>query len=119
MRNRLTLVVSATARHSWNRSGVLFVDSLPRLRRAVATNDVERVIIDRCASAEAFLHLLAALPSEVAGDVMMIRDDGGAFLSAAGRGGDRVLYALSPADVDFYVETNGLAAMRADLALTA
>ena len=120
MRNRrLTLVISKMSRSSWNRAGVLFLDSVARLRQAVATNDVERIIIDRCASADEFLHLLAALPKETPGDVMSVRDDGGAFLSSTGRGGDRVLYALSPADVGFYFQTNGLMATRADLALIA
>ncbi len=108
MPNRLTLVVSTRPRHYWNGSDLLFCDSLQFLRQAVATNDVERVILDRCASADDFLDLLAALPPEVLGDVMSLREDGGAFLSATGRGGDRVLYALSPADVGFYLEAHGV-----------
>jgi hypothetical protein len=118
-RNRLTAVVTRTSSDSWNRAGVLWVDSLQSLQDAVAANDVERIVIDRCASAEEFLHLLAALPGELAGDVMCVRDDGGAFLSAGGRGGDRVLYALAPGDVDFYFRTYGLTAMAGELALIA
>ena len=110
MKKRLTLVVSTEPRHSWDGSSLLVCDSLPRMRQSVVTNDVERVILDRCASADEFLHLLAALPGEVLGDVLSVREDGGAFLSATGRGGDRVLYALSPADVGFYLEANGLSA---------
>jgi hypothetical protein len=116
MRNRLTLVVSKSSR-SWNRAGMMFVSSLAAVHAAATANDVERIIVDRCATADEYLHLLASLPEVVAGDVMLLRNDGGAFLSSAGRGGDRVMYALSAADVDFYFQTHGLAVTR--LALTA
>ncbi len=38
----------------------------------------------------------------------MIREDDAGFLSAAARGGDRVLYALSAEDMEFYLETQRL-----------
>jgi|SRR5687768_3026503 len=118
MRNRrLTLVVSKTPLNSWNRPGVVLLDSLNRLQHAISTNDVERIIIDRSASADEFLQFLAELPKETPSDVMSVRDDGGAFLSSTGRGGDRVLYALSPADVGFYLQTTGVTASRSALAL--
>lgn len=116
---RLTLVVNRQSKLSWRRANVLFVDSLPRLHDAVAAHDIERIILDRCASADEYLDLLAALPPEVAGDVMNVRSDGGAFLSSIGRGGDRVLYALAPHDVNFYLETHGLTASREHFALSA
>lgn len=119
MLNRTTLVVATTRRHSWNRDSVLFVGSLFGLRAGFATRDVERIILDRSASADQFLRFLGALPVEAAGDVMSVGADGGAFLSAVGRGGDRILYTLDPADVDFYLETNRLTAGHASLALTA
>ena len=119
MANRLTLVVSNDPKRSWKRAGMLYVDSLAQLREAVAAHDVERILIDRCASADEYLELLASLPHEIAGDVMLMRQDGGAFLSSVGRGGDRVLYALSRADVAFYLETHGLPTDRRELALIA
>ena len=40
--------------------------------------------------------------------VTLIRDDETGFLSATGRGGDRILYALSAEDIRFYLETTSL-----------
>lgn len=119
MSKRTTLVVATTRRHSWNHDTVLFVGSLFGLRAGIASRDVERIILDRSSSADDFLRFLAALPVEAAGDVMLVGADGGAFLSAVGRGGDRVLYRLGPTDVAFYLETNRLTAAHADLALSA
>ena len=119
MADRLTLVVSNNPKRSSKRAGILYVDSLARMREAVAAHDVERILIDRCASADEYLQLLASLPHEVAGDVMLVRKDGGAFLSSVGRGGDRVMYALSPTDLAFYLQTYGLPTERPALALIA
>ena len=116
---RLTLVVTKKSQFSWERSNVLFVDSIARMHATLGALDVERIILDRCATADEFLHLLARLPEDIAGDVLCVRPDGGAYLSAMSRGGDRVLYVLSTADIDFYRETNGLKDARARLALTA
>jgi len=69
--------------------------------------DVEGVIIDGTATAAEYLHLLSALPAAYAGDVVLIQEHC-AFVSATGRGGDRVLYALRPDDVQFYLETKML-----------
>ena len=116
---RLTLVVAVDGHHVWNPAHVLCLDSLPRMHATLGALDVERIILDRSASAEEYLFLLAKLPAEVAGDVMLVREDGGAFMSASGRGGDRVIYALSPRDVEFYLETHALITNPNDLALTA
>lgn len=116
--NRVSLVVTGSPRHAWKRSHVLLIDSPKMIDTALAMFDIERIILDRTATSDEFLYLLATLPAAVAGDVMLVRDDGGAFLSSIGRGGDRVLYALAPHDVDFYIETHGLTAGDA-LALTA
>jgi hypothetical protein len=70
--------------------------------------DVERVILDRSVSASEFLSLLSNLPEELHADILFIREDDSAFLSSTGRGGDRLLYALSPVDVRFYLEMNAL-----------
>lgn len=71
--------------------------------------DVENVIVDGTATALEYLHLLATLPPAFHGDVALILEDC-AFVSALGRGGDRVLYALRPEDVHFYLETKLLTA---------
>lgn len=71
--------------------------------------DIDSVVIDGTASASEYLHLLSKLPAAYAGDVLLIEDDS-AFVSATGRGGDRVLYALRPEDVQFYLETKMLTA---------
>ena len=69
--------------------------------------DIENVIIDGAATASEYLHLLSELPPAYNGDVVLIENDS-AFVSATGRGGDRVLYALGPDDVQFYLETKML-----------
>jgi hypothetical protein len=71
--------------------------------------DVERVVIDQATSAAGFLELLTSLPANFSGDILYVRDDGNGYLSASGRGGDRVLYALRHEDIDFYLETHSLA----------
>jgi hypothetical protein len=70
--------------------------------------DVERVIIDHATNAAAFLDLLTSLPTDFMGDVLFIQDDVKGYLSATGRGGDRVLYALGEEDIDFYLQTHSL-----------
>ena len=117
--HRLTLI--ACPDHcgalDWNEnahSRLVFVDNGPQLLLAMSaaltepTLDTERVIIDRAASAEMFLQLLSVLPQEFAGDVLRIDDRGCGYLSVTGRGGDRLLYALAPRDVRFYLNTHGL-----------
>lgn len=95
-------------------SRLIMLDSFTVLRYAVAKPlveldvDVERIILDRSSSASEYLALLAQLPQEFRGDVVLIRDDDSGYLSATGRGGDRVLYALTAHDVRFYLEAHGL-----------
>lgn len=114
----------------WNysacrRMAVAFVQSVAALRYAVAAAvydvglDIGRVIIDRAGKVDDFLSLLAALPVEFTGDALLIRDDGSGFLSATARGGDRILYALKPSDVRFYLETHDLVTGRVALELSA
>jgi hypothetical protein len=129
---RLTLI----ARHAtkpdvdWNYlrcrcENVAFLDSMRAVKFAVSASldgaglDIERVIVDRAGTAEEFLDLLSSLPAELPGDVLMIRDDGTGFLSATGRGGDRVLYSLTNYDVRFYLETQDLVTGRAALPMSA
>ena len=98
--------------HSPNR--LILLDSFTVLRYAISSHlvdldiDVERVILDRATSPADYLTLLSALPQTFTGDVLLIRDDDSGFLSALGRGGDRVLYAMSAHDLRFYLETNAL-----------
>jgi len=63
--------------------------------------DIERVIIDRTASAAEFLELLAHLADDFVFNVILIHDGETAYLSASGRGGGRLLYALRGEDVRF------------------
>ena len=118
---RITLISrnGRSAERDWDLSTnapsrVIAVESLLVLRYALAgglaevNRDVERVILDRTTSASEYLSLLASLPAEFAGDVLMITNDDSGFLSSLGRGGDRVLYALSATDIRFYLETHDL-----------
>jgi hypothetical protein len=118
--NRITLVATSPTKPDldWRvmaaKTRVAFVSTLTALRFALETAieddvlDIERVVIDRAGNAEEFLDLLARIPGEFLGDVMLVRDNGSGYLSAMGRGGDRVLYALAPRDVRFYLEAHDL-----------
>ena len=129
---RITLIARQPTKPDvdWNHSRarvqrVAFLDSVNALSFALgaAMNDVgldvERIIVDRAGDADEFLRLLSGVPSEFTGDMLFIRDDGAGFLSATGRGGDRVLYALSGYDIRFYLETHDLVTGRAALELSA
>lgn len=118
---RITLITRDPKRadRNWDSSRLspnrlIMLDSFTVLNYSISTHmvdldiDVERVILDRSSSPADFLTLLAALPHTFTGDVILIREDDGGFLSAMGRGGDRVLYALSASDLRFYLETHGL-----------
>ena len=120
-KRRITVVTrgQATPDRSWDMSStapnrLLFLEAMPVLQHVLDTGapdvtlDIERVLLDRAASAAEYLDLLAALPQEFGGDVVYIRDDESGFLSANGRGGNRVLYSLTAEDVRFYLETNAL-----------
>jgi hypothetical protein len=116
---RITLV--AGKQRNWNSSSeaasrIVLLDSVAMLRSTIASPlvrsdaDVERIVLDRCCSEVEYLALLTELPHEFTGDVLMIREGPDSFLSATGRGGDRILYALSDDDVEFYLETVRLVA---------
>lgn len=93
---------------------IAFIGGGPVLHLAVLaalhepTLDAERLIVDRAACADTFLAMLASLPAEFSGDVLRIDEAGAGYLSATGRGGDRVLYALKPSDVRFYLAMHEL-----------
>lgn len=117
---RLTLIARDPGKPDmdWNYrpatgEAIAFIDSPGAVRAALDAGadlglDVGRVIVDRAGQPDDFLELLAAVPAEFAGDALYIRDDGSAFMSATGRGGDRVLYSLNAHDVRFYLETLNL-----------
>jgi len=118
---RITLVArrAGTADRDWDASRdaanrIIFLEAFTVLRYALGSGivemqqDVERVILDRCATAAQYLDLLTALPQEFSGDVVYVRPDDTGFMSATGRGGDRVLYSLSREDVRFYLEAHEL-----------
>lgn len=132
MHDRITLIARGAGKPDvdWNYSRsreqrVAFLDSVNALRFALGNAlydvgmDVERIIVDRAGSADEYLDLLAGTPPEFCGDVLFIRDDGSGFLSASGRGGDRLLYALNAHDIRFYLETHELVTARVALRLTA
>ncbi|HEY0144026.1 MAG TPA: hypothetical protein VGF48_24275 [Thermoanaerobaculia bacterium] len=119
MHRRISLIArsDATPDRDWNDAGtptarLLFTESFAALRFALragtgAQLDIERVVVDSAATPADFLDLLATLPHEFTGDVLLIGSEK-AYLSASGRGGDRVLYALRDIDVRFYLETHDL-----------
>lgn len=118
---RITLIARASASppRNWNmtsasQSRIIFVDGFPVLQYALRNamsefnRDVERVILDRATTATQYLDLLATLPHEFTGDIMLVRYDDSGFLSATGRGGDRLLYSMKSADLLFYLAAQGL-----------
>lgn len=118
----LVLVSADSPERAWNDSSdsesrLIFVKVLTLLQCALSSavsefnRDVERVILDHAVTDAQFLDLLAALPQDFAGDVLNLRANGTGFLSAAGRGGDRVLYAITEHDVQFYFSVHKLTGM--------
>jgi len=114
---RITLVSRRADQSSreWNvcaqaANRIIFVSTFSVLGFALdhATQDVDRILIDGTARPEEFLNLLTILPAAFLGDVLLMRDRETSYLSAAGRAGGRLLYALTPADLRFYLETHGL-----------
>lgn len=111
---RITLLARAAAspKRAWNVSQkapnrVIFVDAIAMVNFALdrANHDVDRVLIDGTATPAEFLELLSGLPTEFVGDVLYMRGSGNSFLSSVGRGGGRMLYSLTPSDVEFYLQT--------------
>lgn len=119
---RMSLVVrnEESFWHAWSEDSaqvpLRFATSLHEALCAVSAGvhgagaEIGSIVVDRAASADALLDLLAALPVEFTGDVLYIRGDRSGLVSAMARGGGRVLYALSPGDVQFYLGANGLMA---------
>ncbi|HYM62780.1 MAG TPA: hypothetical protein VEZ11_17985 [Thermoanaerobaculia bacterium] len=119
--SRMTLVSTSgnDMKAQWTRcfgiDRVVAVDDFsslaPLLRRVLdeLPIDVERVVIDHSSDALSCLEFLASLPHSFTGDVLFTAGDerDRHFLSSMGRGGDRVLYALGPDDLQFYMTLAG------------
>jgi hypothetical protein len=113
---RITLIArGATApAREWDASAnaanrILFVDTFAILKGALgyAAEDVERLFIDCAATESQFLDLLTTLPGDFIGDVLFVNDER-AFLSTTCRSGGRLLYAMLPTDVQFYLDAQRL-----------
>jgi hypothetical protein len=114
---RITLIArGATApAREWDASAhaanrIIFVETFAILKGALgyAAEDVDRLFIDGAATECEFLDLLTTLPSDFAGDVLFVNGDERAFLSTTCRSGGRLLYAMLPADVRFYLDAQRL-----------
>ncbi len=118
MNRRITLINTAGHSRDWAGadapSRIVFTSFLSVIRQTFdggpQDEDIERVIVDRTATADEFLELLAHVAQDFPGDVIYIAEGDCAFVSAAGRGAGRLLYALRPHDLRFYLETHGLIA---------
>lgn len=70
---------------------------------------LERIVIEGpLENGRDFLVLLSTLHPSFTGDVLYILRSDRAFLSSQADGCSRVMYTLSKADIDFYVDVNGL-----------
>lgn len=114
---RLTLIATPVmSMRDWRVAtpGIVFVDARSNPSEILAGSacddglDVTRVILDGGITAQQFLDTLAAAPAGSLAEILWICDDGSGYLSAAGRGGDRILYVLRAEDVRFFLEINGL-----------
>jgi len=114
---RITLIARAANApvRTWDASSraanrLIFVDSFGILRGALdhASQDVDRLFIDGAATEGEFLSLLTTLPGEFVGDVLFVSDQEHAYLSTIGRAGGRLLYAMMPDDVEFYLNAQRL-----------
>lgn len=114
---RITLIARAAnapvrawdaSTHAANR--IIFVDSFGILKGALdhASQDVDRLFIDGAATEGEFLSLLTTLPGDFVGDVLFVSDEEHAYLSTVGRAGGRLLYAMRPDDVEFYLDAQRL-----------
>src|SRR5438045_1068159 len=108
---RITLLTrgATTASRTWNLSTksqnrVIFVNAFSMLPHTLehTSQDIERILIDCSVSATSYLEFLSQLPPDFLGDVVYMCGEHNSFLSSAGRGGDRLLYTLTPADLEFY-----------------
>jgi CheY-like chemotaxis protein len=69
---------------------------------------LERIVIEGKADSAEILVLLSTLDPSFTGDVLYIYECDRAFLSARADGCRRVMFSMSKADIDFYVDVNQL-----------
>jgi hypothetical protein len=119
MHRRITLINAADRTRDWAASDeapsrIVFASLLSVIRQTfddpAQDEDIERVIVDQTATADDFLELLAHISPDFPGDVIFIGEGDRAYVSSAGRGAGRLLYAMRPHDLRFYLETHGLIA---------
>jgi hypothetical protein len=121
---RITLIIRGAGIQSraWDTSStaanrILFVKALSMLGFVLDhSEDVERVVVEESASPEDFLGVLATLPHDFLGDVLLIRSGSNSYLSTVARADGRLLYALTAADLQFYMEAHRLVMMEAKAA---
>ena len=113
---RITLIArgAAAPAREWDASAgaanrIIFVETFAILKGALsyAAEDVDRLFIDCAATESQFIDLLTTLPGDFGGDVLFVNKER-AFLSTSCRSGGRLLYAMLPADVEFYLEAQRL-----------
>jgi hypothetical protein len=107
---RLSLVVrAATNRRAWADADSIRFAGFDSVASALAYGklDIARVVIDEQGTALDFLRLLASVPATATPDLLWITPER-SFLSALGRGGDRILYELGASEVLFYLWVNDL-----------
>ena len=101
-----------TPQRSWDEFGedrLTFYADLAAIRRDMELgHDIVRIVFDRSLTAEEFLDIRSSLPSGFLGDALFIRPSDCGYRSAIARGGAPILYALGPADVEFYLLTHRL-----------
>src|SRR6266536_6625076 len=73
-----------------------------------AAMPLERIVIEGKTEGADMLVLLSTLHASFIGDVLYIYQPDRAFLSARADGCRRVMFSLSKADIDFYIDTNQL-----------
>ena len=122
--NRLTLVVTgpSSVAREWTSpaetTNLMFLDSFQWLESMIASGselDIARVVLESgAASPTEFLSLLAKCGEDFRGDVLLVDASGGGFLSAIGRGGERLLYSPTRDDVNFYLWAQGLTKLHPD-----
>lgn len=107
--NTLVCTKDESTRRSWEAlgPGMIVVHNAAVVREAVWSaqsmgRDVRRVIFDDSFGPGDFLEFLAEAPADFRGDVIVVRQGGGAFLSSMARLDGRVLYELQPDDLALY-----------------
>ena len=73
-----------------------------------AAMPLERIVIEGKAESADVLVLLSTLDPSFTGDILYIYDRNRAFLSSRADGCRRVMFSLSKADIDFYVDVHQL-----------